>query len=123
MIIGFVSPQIRPLIRFEALGAQGARQEIEAWVDTGFDGELLLTSDVVTQLNLTAPTAITAQLADGSIVEGNSYFATILWDGVERAVQVVETQGYVLAGLALLHGYALHVSFTDGGAVFIEPLA
>ena len=100
-MIGAVSPEWRPLLRVCFLDAGGAIQEIECWLDTGFDGGLLLPRANVTALGLSEAYDITALLADGSSVETKLYPAMILWDGERRRVQVIEAEGQPLSGPAI----------------------
>ena len=121
-MIGFVTPELRPFIRLTLRGLNSVEREIEAWVDTGFDGALVLPQHVIDDLGLLPDPAISIQLADGSDVELQSYNVTVVWEGMERRVHVVPTQGFILVGLHLFHRHQLNVTFTDGGAVTIEPL-
>ena len=121
-MIGFVSPEFRPFIRLTVRGSQGAEREVEAWVDTGFDGALVLPQDIIDELGLTPALTTTLQLADGSNVELQTYEGTVVWDGAEQRIQVLTTRGFILVGIRLFHYHQLNVTFTDGGAVSIEPL-
>jgi len=47
MIKGIVTFQLEPLIRLTVLGERGKRINIEAVVDTGFNGDLSLPPDVI----------------------------------------------------------------------------
>ncbi len=121
-MIGFVSPELRPYIRLTLRGLKGVTREVEAWVDTGFDGALVLPTSIIRDMGLLPDPAISIQLADGSEVEMQSYKVTVVWDGQDRVVHVVPTQGFILVGLHLFHHHQLNATFTDGGAVTIEPL-
>ena len=121
-MIGVVSPEWRPLLRVCFFDAGGAIQEIECWLDTGFDGGLLLPRANVTALGLSGSYDITALLANGSAVETQLYPAMILWDGERRRVQVIEAEGHPLIGLHLLHDHEIRISLTVGGAVSIEAI-
>ena len=122
-MIGFVSPEFRPFIHLTVRGPHGAAREIEAWVDTGFDGALVLPQNVIDELGLTPALTTTLQLADGSEVEFGTYEGHVVWGGIEHRVQVMTTQGFVLVGLTLMREHQLNVTFTDGGTVTIEPLS
>lgn len=120
MIVGIVSDEGRPLIRLHVKGQD--EEEIEAWLDTGFDGFLMLPLEIVRRLGLEVSVVVDIELADGSQVEAQSYDAVINWQGQLHQIQVIETQGRMLAGLRLLRNQELRVWFSSGGAVQIEPL-
>lgn len=95
---------------------------IEAWLDTGFDGFLMLPRAEIERLQLAPSVVVIVELADGSQVEAQSYTASLEWHNQRQRIQVIETQGYVLAGLRLLQNQELKITFTRGGTVQIEPL-
>lgn len=91
-------------------------------VDTGFAGSLTLPPDAVSALGLRYLARLPANLADDSSVLVGMYEATIVWDGVERQVQVLAMGRRPLLGTGLLDGYALGVHFTEGGLVAVTRL-
>jgi clan AA aspartic protease len=94
---------------------------LEFVIDTGFTGELTLPPAAVQRLELPRVRQITASLADDSTIFVNVHVATIIWDGDERAVEVLATGARPLLGTLLLDGYELIVQFAEGGAVTVEP--
>jgi clan AA aspartic protease len=122
MIIGFVSPDFRPLIRCVVQGSHGVDQEIEAWVDTGFNGAMLVPPEVIGALDLAPNFAINVKLANGAEVEMITYTATVLWNDEPRRIQLLSAEHHALVGLRLLQQHQLTITFTDGGAVIVEPL-
>ena len=50
----------------------------------------------------------------------NIYRATVIWDGLPRPVQVMETEDASLLGMSLLYGYRVIMDVVDGGTVTIE---
>lgn len=93
--------------------------QIECVIDTGFEGALTLPPAAVAALGLPYLTELTANLADNTSIRTDVHLATIVWDGVEREVAVLALGERPLLGTALLDGYRLEVTFTDGGAVQI----
>jgi clan AA aspartic protease len=91
-------------------------------IDTGFSGALTLPVPVVMALELPFERQIVVSLADDSIVSINAHVATILWNGRERAVEVLATGARPLLGTLLLDGHALSIEFREGGAVAVAPL-
>lgn len=96
--------------------------EIECVVDTGFEGFLTLPSAAITELDLPYAARIDANLADSSSVSTNVYFATILWNGVERDIAVLGMGHRPLIGTALLADYHLSIDFYDGGTVILDDI-
>ncbi|MBV8882469.1 MAG: hypothetical protein JO235_00495 [Chroococcidiopsidaceae cyanobacterium CP_BM_RX_35] len=89
----FVNVYREAIIRVVVSGPQGQEQEIEALVDTGFNGFLTLPSSLITILGLPFRRRGRAVLADGSESLFDIYEATLLWDGQLRriAVDAVDT--------------------------------
>jgi clan AA aspartic protease len=95
---------------------------IEFVIDTGFAGHLTLPAMAVQALQLPFPSEITATLADDSVISVEVYTARIVWNAVERAVDVLATGARPLPGTLLLDGHELTVRFTEGGLVSLESL-
>ncbi len=95
---------------------------IEYVIDTGFIGFLTLPIADVQILNLPFLREMPAKLADGSAIDIDVHAAVILWDGVERSVEVLAMGDRPLLGAQLLDGHELNVQFADGGTVSITDL-
>ena len=95
---------------------------IDAVIDTGFTGQLVLPPEAVDRLGLPGRGRQRAILADGRTVEVNVYLARVIWHGRERAVQVLATEGGPLVGMALLRGSRLRVDAAPDGLVLVEEL-
>lgn len=121
MIIGFVTPGLRALLRLHVIGQSGS-EEVEAVVDTGFSGFLCLPPEIISRLGLLLVQSESVVLADGSQVELQTFEASVLWNAKERDVIIYEAAGDALLGMALLQGHALHVEVSDGGAVTVQEL-
>ena len=64
---GHVDSAGRALVRLRLTSAATATtMEIEAWIDTGFTGELVLPQDQIAALGLPHSAVVTAELGDGS---------------------------------------------------------
>jgi predicted aspartyl protease len=83
MITGFVPERREAVIRLRVYGPAGQNEEIEAIIDTGFDGSLSLPSSIVAQLGLIWRQRGLALLADGSESVFDIYEATL--DGTGRS--------------------------------------
>jgi len=95
-----------------------AAREIRAWIDTGFNGDLVLPKQQVDDLALPQSGTVKAILADGSEVALKTYVCLIDWLGEERHLEVVANDGqYPLLGVGLLLGFDLHISYRSGEIV------
>ena len=122
MIEGEVAPERKGIVRLRVSRPGGPSVEVDAAIDTGFSGSLALPTDTIARLGLNLIGARRGRLADGSLILMNLYPAIVLWDGVLRRVQVLETGGPCLVGVSLLYGYVLMFEAIDGGHVSIEKL-
>lgn len=122
MITGIVTDRREAVIRLKVRGPTEQDQEIEAVIDTGFDGWLSLPSSIIAQLGLTWRQRGRALLADGSESVFEIYEATVDWDGEPRRIPVDEAETFPLVGMSLVEGYELTVQVQRGGNVTLRPL-
>jgi hypothetical protein len=52
----------------------------------------------------------------------NYYRATVSWEGNDRQIPVLESDGGPLVEMALLYGHELRMQVVDGGLVTIQAL-
>jgi clan AA aspartic protease len=104
-------------------GPTGQEQEIEAIIDTGFDGWLSLPSSLIALLGLVWRQRGRALLADGSEGVFDIYEGTVVWDGQARRIPVHETETAPLVGMSLLEGYELTVDVRPSGNVIIRAFS
>lgn len=89
--------------------------KIHVWIDTGFNGELVLPQQQIDEFRLPESGTIKAVLADGSEVALRRYFCLVKWFGVERELEVIANDGeFPLLGFGLLTGYDLYISYRSG---------
>lgn len=122
MITGFVTPYLEAIIRLTVRGSAGQEVEIEAVVDTGFNGSLTLPRALITMLDLAWRRRGRAILADGSESIFDILEAIILWNGQARRVAVDAADTEPLVGMFLLSGCKLTIEAIDGGKVTIQEL-
>ena len=120
MITGTVNASLQPLIRLPIRSTDGLHQEIEALVDTGFNGSLTLPPNIIAALALPWRTRALVTLANGLEDECDVHTATIVWDGGVRNILVEAANTDPLVGMALLRGYELRMQVIAGGTVVIE---
>jgi clan AA aspartic protease len=122
VITGVVNVNLEATIRISVRDTLGQEYEIEAIVDTGFDGWLSLPTAVIAALGLTWQRRGRAILADGSESLFDIYEATVIWDGQPRLIPIDAADTDPLVGMSLLFGYDLHIQVVDGDSVTIEAL-
>jgi clan AA aspartic protease len=122
MITGVVTPFYQATIRLTVRGPTGHEQEIEAVIDTGFDGTLSLSPAYITAMGLPWRRRGRALLADGTESLFDVYEATVIWDGVPRRVAVDAADINPLIGMRLLDGYELTIQAVVGGQVLIKAI-
>jgi clan AA aspartic protease len=96
------------------------RTDVEAVIDTGFDGELTLHEETIRRLGYPYSGTASGTLADGSEVQFDYHEGVVLWHGVEHPVAVIAAAGQPLIGMALLRGSRLTVDAAPGGEVWVE---
>lgn len=120
MITGTVNADYEAVIRLRVQGSTGHAHEVDAIVDTGFNGFLTLPPVLVTALGLTRLSRGRALLANGSEELFDIYGVTVLWDGQLRYVEADAVDTTPLVGMSLLEGYNLHIQVEEGGQVAIQ---
>ena len=98
-----------------ATHARAERQAIHAWIDTAFDGHLVLPKSVIDILGLDVIADTDAILADGSTTRLRCYYCVIEWLGQMIPAQVVENAGNLpLIGTELLSKVDLRINYRSG---------
>ena len=120
MIEGIVNAYYEPVVALSLQGPRGQVQEVEAVVDTGYNGLLTLPHSVVSYLRLTYTSRVEANLADGSVAEFEVYGVTVLWDGQTRHIEADEASSIPLVGMMLLNRHNLNIEVENGGRVLIQ---
>jgi clan AA aspartic protease len=103
-------------------GAGEREAFVQALVDTGFSGDLMLPFDTVEHLRLRATTMSRMFLGDGSSVLMPVYDATVEWHGGSRRIDVFACDSDPLIGMSLLRGSRLELDAVPDGPVRISPL-
>jgi len=120
MIRGQVSALQQAVVPLQLYGPSRQTEIVQAVIDTGFDGFLAVPPDLAARLQLPFGVTRFYELGDGSTAQFDIHRATVLWDGQERNVEALVTDGGALVGMAMLRGYHLFVDVIDGGDVLIE---
>lgn len=120
MIEGIVNAYYEPVVTLSLQGPGGQIQEVEAVVDTGYNGLLTLPPSVVFDLRLPYTSRGEASLADGSVAGFDVYGVTVLWDGQPRYIEADEASSIPLVGMMLLDRHNLNIDVENGGRVLIQ---
>jgi len=122
MITGVVTPQREAIVHLAVHDRAGNEHDVEAIIDTGFDGSLTLPPSVIAALGLTWRRRGRVLLADGSDTVCDIFEATVIWDTMPRRIPVDAADSVPLIGMSLLYGYELIMRVTDGGDIRISKL-
>ena len=120
MIEGTVNAHLEAVVTLPILGPAGQTREVDAVVDTGFNGYLVLPPTLVADLGLPVVGDGEAVLADGSEAAFDVYGVTMLWDGQERYVETGAVGVDPLVGMAMLDNHDLSIQVRNGGRVVIQ---
>ena len=122
MMVGSVNARLEAKLCLTIIGPTGIRQDIDAIIDTGFTGSLVLPITTVSALALVRRSGGTSLLADGTTCNYENFGAEVVWNGATRGVVVSAVGNEALAGMLLLAGHKLTVDIEGGGAVVVQPL-
>ncbi len=122
MIIGKIVDNQVAIIDLEFAGINH-NQKVEAIIDTGFTGELTLPGDLIDSLGFPQIGELPITLGDGNEADVGLYLGMVLWQGEERIVQVLRTDGKSLIGMSLLYGNRLTLDVVTDGEVTIQTLS
>jgi clan AA aspartic protease len=120
VISGSVDERLNLLVPLTVKGFNGQELSIQAVLDTGFSNWLSLTDEQVQFLGLLPSGTAESALADGSVVPVVLYMGIVVWEGIERLVEVVGGDTDPLLGVKLLEGNRLVVDFRSGGTIEIQ---
>ena len=110
------------IIEFDVSAPGQSPQQVEAVIDTGYNGYLTLPSQLVSALRLPFAGHRRGTLADGSITRLDVYLGTVFWHGHQKDVLVLQKADTTLIGMSLLAGSRMTMDVVDGGHVSINSL-
>ena len=123
MIRGAVTDRLEATIPIHMRAADNRLVEVQAVIDTGFNGHVALPASIIERLALEPLGQLPALLGDGRRVVLAVYDATVVWEGAEREVEALHSDAGALVGMALLHGSELRIGVRPGGPVSVALLA
>ena len=110
---GFVDEELRALLEIK-IGRDGksSKQSLQVWVDTAFNGGLVIPRNGIDSLGLKKASSTEAILADGQRVELETFSCFLEWFGKEYRTQVIANEGpFPLLGTMLLTGRKLSIDY------------
>lgn len=122
MIRGTVSTRLEAIVRVVVRGPAGQEEVLEAVVDTGFSGALMLPQEVASRPGLRPSGMGRMRFADGTSKKIPLYDADVVWDDLPHAVVAECLPAAVLIGMSLMYGYDIHIEALDGGRVLLQKL-
>jgi clan AA aspartic protease len=108
-MFGQVNSSREAMLKFVVIGTDDRKMAIDAVIDTGFNGDLILPLDLISTLELKIQGYQKAILGDGTLSQLQVYAAMVIWDGSRRLVEVNAATSGALIGMGLLEGYKLEV--------------
>ncbi len=120
MIEGFVNANLEAVVTIPLQGPAGQTQEVEAVIDTGFNGYLTLPPTLVANLGLPVVGEAEAVLADGRVAAFDVYGVTVVWEDQPRYVESGAVGVDPLLGMGLLDRHDLKIEVEGGGDVVIQ---
>jgi clan AA aspartic protease len=121
-MFGRVNQNREAILKLVIIGEENRKVAVDAVIDTGFNGDLILPLAAISELGLKLQGYQKAILGDGKTSQFQVYAATIIWDGSRKLVEVNAASSGVLIGMGLLDGYKLEVNTTPNGIVTITNL-
>ena len=122
MMFGRVNQRREAILNLVVIGSENSKLAVEAVIDTGFNGDVVLSVDLVMALDLKLQGYQKARLGDGSITKFPVYTGTVIWDGKKQIVEVNAATTGTLIGMGLLEGYKLEIDSIKNGIVSITNL-
>jgi len=112
-VIGSIDQKGRALLDVRiSRKVDGEYIAVTTWIDTAFDGHLVLPLELIRELELDSLAQTDAILADGSRVTLEAFFCCIDWFGERRPIQIIANDGrFPLPGTGLLEERVLHIDY------------
>jgi clan AA aspartic protease len=106
-VTGEVDSIGRALVSLRVRREQNAEeQDLTAWVDTGFTGELVVPRQLIAKFDFAPSTSVTAELANGKQVLMDTFFCIVEWFGEHKVVEVIESEGGLSSPRCWLIGWS-----------------
>lgn len=120
MIVGKITDALDAVVPITILLGANSVIEIDAVLDTGFNGALAISRSLGEQMGLKSTDFTEAMLADGRIMSICCSEVSIEWGGARRDVVAWFLGGSCLIGMELLKGFRLLMDVEPGGDISVE---
>ncbi|MCS3705917.1 putative aspartyl protease [Salinibacter ruber] len=121
-LIGRVTADREARIPLRVRSGEGTERDVDAVIDTGFNGVLGLPTRLIEELGLARVGRERMLLANGEFHFARIYRAIVDLEDRAYSVRAVEA-GEPLAGMGLLWEHELCIQCIDGGQVDLERLS
>ena len=113
-MIRLVDNQFRALVEASVAATRnGAQENLDVWIDTAFNGGLIVPREIIRRLGLKEASSTDAILADGQLVELQTFTCFLDWFGQTFRTQVVANDGqFALLGTILLQNRRLVIDYS-----------
>lgn len=122
MILGSVSASREAVVQIVVLNEERQTKVINAVIDTGYTGDLMLPKSIVEALQLPLLGIQEATLGDDSIAIFEVYTGSVIWDGEIKKVEINDSEVSALIGMGLLENFRLEIEGKLRGQVRISAL-
>jgi clan AA aspartic protease len=121
-VIGVVSSELEPFLPLRVYGIADRSAFVQALLDTGFSGDLMLPFETIDYLGLRPITTSRLVLGDGSSVQMPVFDAVVEWQGRTRRIDVYACERDAVIGMSLLRGSDIDLDAVPDGQVNVVPL-
>jgi clan AA aspartic protease len=121
-MFGRVNQNREAIIKLVIIGVESRKIAIDAVIDTGFNGDLILPLETISELGLKLQGYQKAVLGDGTTSQFQVYAVEVIWNGSRKIVEVNAATSGALIGMGLLEGYKLEMDTIPLGIVTISDL-
>jgi clan AA aspartic protease len=100
-----------PRLKVSVVGSR-AGIVVDALIDTGFDGDICLPTQLAIQLGLDLRDMVWVELADGTLKDELVFAGVVVWEGENREAMITLTESQeALLGTGLLADSVLEMDF------------
>lgn len=123
MISGTVNARREAVLQLRLYGPSEAELQVDAVIDTGYTGSLVVPLAVAAALGLPPLLDSSAKLADGTVRHFPTFRVDVEWGAGRRTVVASGIGDEPLIGMTFLAGLELRIEVEPGRAVEVRPLA
>ena len=122
MILGRVNADREAVVQIVVLNESKQTRVVNAVIDTGYTGDLMLPRDTIEALQLSLRGVQEATLGDDSVAIFEIYTGSVIWDGTIRKVEINAAEVSALIGMGLIENFKLEIEGKLDGQVRLSAL-